>query len=75
MEAGIGDTIVHHLDDRSRSGHLIRYFVIDLPDGRWIADSQVLVKKNGRPAPYAQHSDAFIAALGPRARAIAPRDR
>ncbi|MEQ8717317.1 MAG: hypothetical protein RIE08_06870 [Acidimicrobiales bacterium] len=66
-EAPIGEVTVHHLDDTSQSGHGIRYFVIDLPDGRWMVDSQVVVKKNGERGPFAASSDALIEALGTRA--------
>lgn len=60
----------HHVDQTTGSGLRIRYFVIDLPDGRWMADSHGLVKKNGKAAPSAPASDAFVAALGTRARPI-----
>jgi hypothetical protein len=70
VEAPLDAVLVHHLEHTSGSGHRIRYFVVDLPDGRWLAESHVYMKENGNPAPYSEHSDAFIAALGSRATPI-----
>ena len=70
VEAPLNDVLVHHLDQTSPTGHGIRYFVVDLPDGRWLADSLVYTKKNGDRAPFAQHADDFIAALASKATAI-----
>lgn len=70
VEEPLDSVVVHHLDHESSSGHRIRYFVLDLPDGRWMADSHIHVKKNGQPSPFARSSDALIAALGPRTIAI-----
>lgn len=66
-EAPLDEVTIRYLDDASGSGHGIRYFVIDFPDGRWIADSQIVGKKNGEPGPFAASSDAFVAVLGPLA--------
>jgi len=74
VEATVDGVTVHHLDHTTGSGLRIRYFVIDLPDGRWMADSHVLVKKNGNAAPSAPASDTFVAALGTRARPITIAD-
>ena len=70
VEAPLGELAFHHLDDTAGTGHAVRYFVVDLPDGRWFTDSHVYAKKNGDPAPFARHSDEFIATPGSKATAI-----
>ncbi len=62
--------LVHHVDAVQSHGHTARYVIADLPDGRWALDSMVYVKKNGHRGPFADTSDAFLHALGPRARPI-----
>ncbi len=62
--------LVHHVDKMQAHGHTARYFLADLPDGRWALDSMVYVKKNGQRGPFADVADGFLAALGPRARPL-----
>ena len=70
VAAPLDAVLVHHLEHTSGSGHRIRYFVVDFPDGRWLAESHLHMKENGNPAPCSEHPDAFIAALGSRATPI-----
>ena len=58
--------VVHHVDAEQSHGHTARYFVADLPDGRWVLDSMIIVKKNGARARFADAADAFLDALGDR---------
>lgn len=70
VEEPLESVLVHHLDQESSSGDIYRYFVIDLPNDRWMAESHMYVNKNGQPTRFSPSSDALIAALGPRAIAI-----
>ncbi len=62
--------LFHHVDAVQSRGHTARYVIADLPDRRWALDSMVYAKKNGHRGPFADTADAFLAALGPRARPI-----
>jgi hypothetical protein len=62
---------VQHIDAVQDNGHTARYLIADLPDGRWVCDSMITVKKGGGRGPFADAADGFLAALGDRARPIA----
>lgn len=82
VEASAARATLFHLDARAPRGHLVRYLALDLPDGRlapnrakpaeFVLDSFVLESKGGKRSPFADTSDAFIAAFGDRAHRFDP---
>lgn len=70
IDVDAAGVVVHHLDSVQSRGHTARYFLADLPDGRWMLDSMVVATAKGSPGPFAAAADGFIAALGDRARPI-----
>jgi hypothetical protein len=82
VEAPAARATLFHLDAHAQRGHLVRYLALDLPGGRlapnrakpaeFVLDSFVLESKGGKRSPFADTSDAFIAAFGERAHRIDP---
>ncbi len=81
VEAPAAGATLYHLDARAQRGHLVRYLALDLPGGRlapnqkpaeFVLDSFVLQTKGGERTPFADTSDAFIAAFGDRAHRFEP---
>ncbi len=70
LEAPFPDTSLHYVDLKQEHGHVARFLIVDLGDGRWVVDSLVYLKRNGSRAPFADQCDAFIATFGDRARRI-----
>ena len=81
VESPADDATLYHLDAHARRGHLVRYLALDLPNGRlapngnpatFVLDSFVHTTKGGERTPFADASDAFIAAFGDRAHRFTP---
>ncbi len=70
VEAPFADTSLHFVDLKQEHGHVARFLIVDLGDGRWVVDSLVVLKRNGSRAPFADGCDAFIAAFGDRAHRV-----
>lgn len=63
------DLSVQHADVDGTHELRFRCWIVDLPDGRFIADGTAIVRK-GEPTPWAESADRFLAALGSAARPI-----
>jgi hypothetical protein len=69
-EAPLDGLVFHHCDAEGGTGMRFRCWIVDLPDGRWIADSTALERK-GEATPFAEDADGFLTALGDQARSLA----
>lgn len=69
LEVERGNLSVQHADVDGTHELRFRCWIVDLPDGRFIADGTAIVRK-GESTPWAESADRFLAALGPAARPI-----
>lgn len=68
-EVPIADVVVHHLDADGKNDPY-RCWIIELADGRFVAESTIL-RRDGKGSEVADGADRFLAALGHRARPLA----